>query len=167
MAVIGYEFVRDSLGLSAFATPRPATIQPVTRIERRDGSLAVPSTVAPPTDDPLDHLLFALKHEGVNLQVLAQALPRISAERLQAAIEASPNGQYIRAACYLWETLTGKSLGHRPDIASSYVQIFDPDRYITGTSRRDPRWRVDFNGLGTPGYCMTVERTPGQAPPLV
>lgn len=38
--------------------------------------------------------------------------------------------------------------------------MFDPDRYVTLPARRDPRWRVAFNGLGTPAYCATVERTP-------
>ncbi len=38
--------------------------------------------------------------------------------------------------------------------------LFEPERYITGPSVRNNRWRVDFNGLGTLQYCATVERTP-------
>jgi hypothetical protein len=33
--------------------------------------------VAGKTQTLLDHVLFALKHEGVNMQVLAQALPKL------------------------------------------------------------------------------------------
>ena len=47
-----------------------------------DGFLAVPKHVSPATDEPLAHVLFALKHEGTNLQILAEALPRISASTL-------------------------------------------------------------------------------------
>ncbi|MDB6000097.1 MAG: fic [Rhizobacter sp.] len=159
MAAVGYEFVRESLNLTAFTPPCPALIRPVTRIQQNEDHLAVPAGVAPTSGDPLLHLLFALKHEGVNLQVLAQALPLIPAERMQAEIAAAPNGQYIRIACYLWETLTGHKLDSSPGISGKYVELFDSQRYITGPSRRNQRWRVAFNGLGTPRYCVTVERT--------
>ena len=46
----------------------------VTRIERNEHVLAVPGTVAPATEDALSHPLFALKHEGVNMQVQVQVL---------------------------------------------------------------------------------------------
>lgn len=46
------------------------------RVETRQ-----PPNVAPAPEDLLDHVLFALKHEGINLSILAQALPRISASR--------------------------------------------------------------------------------------
>ena len=160
MANVGYEFVRAALRLTAFPPSRPAMIGSVTRIERNAHFLAVPGTVAPPTGDPLSHLLFALKHEGVNMQVLAQALPHIAASRLRTELVSTPNGQYLRMVCYLWEALTHQSLGHRPDMAGGYVELFDPQRYITGPSQRNARWRVDFNGLGSVRYCATVERTP-------
>ncbi len=159
--LVGYAFVRDALDLTAFALERPARVGPVTRIERGENALSVPAGVAPDKgDDLLSHLLFALKHEGVNLQVLAQALPSVPAARMQVEFAAAPNGQYIRVACHLWEAWTGQKLTERPDIGGAYVDIFDRNRYITGPSQRDPRWRVDFNGLGTVRYCATVERTP-------
>ena len=160
MATVGYELVRSLLRLTAFPARRPAMIGSVTRIERHEHFLAVPGTVAPATDDLLSHLLFALKHEGVNMQVLAQALPHIPASRLHAELAVTPNGQYLRMVCYLWEALTHRSLGHRPDMAGGYVELFDPQRYITGPPQRNSRWRVDFNGLGSVRYCASVERTP-------
>ena len=74
MNTVGYEFLRRTLGLTGFEVPRPAAIRPVTRVMPTDGLLAVPAPVAPAGDDSLDHLLFALKHEGVNLQLLIQAI---------------------------------------------------------------------------------------------
>ena len=125
-----------------------------------DGLLAVPAHVAPTGIDPLDHVLFALKHEGVNIQLLVQAMPALSAERLLAVLRQTPNGQYIRIACYLWESYTGHQLAGRPEIAAGYVDVFDPTRYVTGPAQRDTRWRVNFNGLGSLRYCVTVQRTP-------
>lgn len=160
MSVVGYEFLRRAGGLSAFPLKRQAEVRPVTRVLMENGLIAVPAQVAPQTDDSLDHVLFALKHEGVNLQVLAQALPKIPADRILEVARATPNGVYVRIAGYLWEHFSGQRLEGRLETTAAYVEIFDRDRYVTGPSRRDPRWRVNFNGLGTLAYCATVERTP-------
>ena len=160
MSSVGYEFLRQTLSLSGFEVSRPAAIRPVTRVMQTEGLLAVPAHVAPDGDDALDHLLFALKHEGVNLQLLVQAIKTIQPARLLAEIERTPNGQYIRIACCLWENFSGLHLGVRPEITVGYVDLFDPARYLTGPARRDSRWRVNFNGLGSASYCVTVERTP-------
>lgn len=159
MAAVGYEFLRETLELSAFELGRPALIKPVTRIEPADTFLAVPKNVAPESTDPLAHTLFALKHEGVNLQILAEALPKIDPGSLLAELRRQPNGSYIRTTCYLWERLTGNRLADLPEIGGPTAELFDPARYITGPTRRDSRWRVSFNGLGSIDYCATVERT--------
>lgn len=163
MTPVGYEFLRRTFGLSAFAPRRPALVRPVTRLEPTDEALLVPPTVAPDSVDPLLHVLFALKHEGVNLQILAEALPRIEAGAMAAAIRHAPTGAYARLACYLWEAFTGRELADLPAVGGPYVSLFDPDRYVTGPEVRSSRWRVAFNGLGTLAYCATVERTPAIA----
>jgi hypothetical protein len=159
MSSVGYEFLCQSLRLSAFGPERPALIKPVTRVEPTDTFLAIPRHVAPATDDPVEHVLFALKHEGTDLQILAEALPKIDPGALLTALRRLPTGAYVRTACYLWEQFTGDRLTDLPEIAGPTVEVFDEDRYITGPSRRDARWRVAFNGLGSISYCATVQRT--------
>lgn len=160
MAPIGYEFLRQSLALQAFPPARPAFIKPVTRIEQTEDALAVPKHVAPNTDDPVAHLLFALKHEGTNLQILAEAMPRVDPAALTAEIRRAPSGAYTRLAGYLWEQFNKQQLPNLPEISGPTVDLFDPQRYVTGRRERNARWRVAFNGLGSLGYCATVERTP-------
>lgn len=160
MIALGYEYLRQALKLSAFPVERPALLKPVTRVEQTDSFLAIPKHVAPATDDPVAHVLFALKHEGTNLQILAEALPKIDPASLIAELRRAPTGTYTRVACYLWEQFTGKQLTDLPDISGPTVEIFNSDKYITGPSQRDARWRVAFNGLGSIRYCATVERTP-------
>jgi hypothetical protein len=94
MDLIGYEFLRQALSLTAFPPQRPALIKPVTRIEPTEGFLGIPRHVAPDTKDPVEHVLFALKHEGVELQILAEALPKIDPASLLAALRRSPTGAY-------------------------------------------------------------------------
>jgi hypothetical protein len=159
LSALGYENLRQTFGLTAFAPERPALLKPVTRIEPADSHLAIPRHVALPTDSPVAQLLFALKHEGTNLQILAQALPRIDPASLLAELRQSPTGSYIRTACYLWEMFSGRELTDLPAVGGPTAEVFDSARYVTGKPRRDPRWRVAFNGLGSLQYCATVERT--------
>lgn len=159
MASVGYEFLRESLGLSAFAPPRPAYIGPVTRRQVTGDRLAVPRNVAPDSDRPLAHVLFALKHEGTNLQILAEAMLRISAADMLAELNQAPNGSYIRLACFLWEEFNGEELSPIPPIGGTVQPLFDPKKYLTGPVVRNGRWRVAFNGIGSMKYCVTVERT--------
>jgi hypothetical protein len=159
MASVGYEFLRQSLGLSAFPPSCPAVIGPVTRLEVVGKTFSVPRQVAPDTDRPLAHVLFALKHEGTNLQILAEALPYIGADEMLSELIKAPSGAYIRLACFLWEQFTGNELAHAPPIGGNYHPVFDPQRYLTGPLSRNAKWRVAFNGLGSMKYCATVERT--------
>lgn len=101
MAAIGYEYVRIRLNLKALPPRRPARITLVTRVESMADHLAVPSGVAPGTEQPLAHLLFALKHEGVNLAILMEAFRQIPADDVVAELRRTPSGGYARLAGYL------------------------------------------------------------------
>lgn len=159
MSAVGYSFIQEALGISALPLRQPAIAQPVTRLERIDNTLAVPPTIAPASDDILGHVLFALKHEGINLGILAQALPQIPVQALEKVLRESPNGIYIRKACYLREALTDESVTQHTPVRGVFIPLFDPERYITRAGPRNSRWRVEFNGLGSLAYCATVERT--------
>jgi hypothetical protein len=160
MSFVGYAWLRESLRLSTFPLRRPAKVQPVTRIKWIGETLAIPPNIAPAPDDLLGHLLFALKHEGINLATLAQALPKISADDLEAEFQKAPNGIYIRKACFLREAFTGEELSQHTPVRGAFIPLFDPQLYVTMPGERNSRWRVEFNGIGTLAYCATVERTP-------
>ncbi|EMM5100264.1 Fic family protein [Pseudomonas aeruginosa] len=159
MSAVGYNLLIEQLGLSATPLTSPAIVRPVTRIEKIGHVLAVPQNLAPAAADLLGHTLFALKHEGVNLAVLAQVLPGIPAAQLEQASQESPNGIYLRKVCYLWEAFTGQELRQHAPVKAGYAPLFEPDRYITMSGERSPKWRIEFNGLGDLTYCATVERT--------
>lgn len=156
---VGYAHLLEALSLRVFPLARPARVRPVTRVEAIGDCLAVPQRLAPASEELLAHVLFALKHEGVNLSVLAQALPMLPEHDLMTALTEAPSGAYIRKACFLWEAFTGNRLPYEEKAKGNTVLLFDPDRYVTGPTVRDSRWRVDFNGLGSLRYCATVERT--------
>lgn len=163
MSTVGYEKLRESLRLSAFPLRRPAKIKPVTRVQDNGDHLAVPGNVAPGTENPLEHVLFALKHEGVNLQVLAEAIPKLEPEEIKSLIESSPTSRPARIVCFLWEYFSKGDLPVSYEPRGNYVDLFPRDEYVTGKETRIPKWRVMFNGLGSLNYCPTVRRTPAIA----
>ena len=160
MESIGYEYLRAQLELSAFPVAHPARIRPVSRILDSPEELQIPKLVAPKTDRPLDHLLFALRYEGIDLQILAEVLPKISGGDLISRLSESPTSAYVRKACYLWEWFSGEELSDLPNVAGPYEPLFDPKKYVTGEPRRDQKWRINFNGIGSKEYCPTVRLTP-------
>jgi hypothetical protein len=160
MSLLGYAYLHAHLKLTAFEPVTQARLGAVTRVTVTANGLLVPAQVAGKTQTLLDHVLFALKHEGVNLQVLAQALPKVPAHDLVVGIHDAPTGAYIRVACFLWEFFNGTQLQGLPVISGPTVDVFDASRYITTKGTRNARWRVNFNGLGSLSYCVTVQRTP-------
>ena len=156
----GYRYLVNEFGLKAFDPEVGARSD--SRCNRRletSAGILVPPSSAPKSGAPLDHILFALKNEGINLQVLSQALPLVAPSELAEAIRRKPSGVVLRKAGFLWESLSGKVL---EDIAPSGrpVPLFDETKYLTGPSIREAKWRIDFNGLGTMRYCATIRRTP-------
>lgn len=161
MSHLGYAYVQHRLGLRVLPIAAPAVVRSVTRVERLANELAVPAKRAP-GPDVLEHLLFALKHEGTDLQVLAAACGHLEPAALLAQLRAKPAGQYIRKLCAIWEHTTGRQLEDLPaGMAGTAAPLFDPNLYITAESaKRDRRWGVAFNGLGDWDFCPSVRRTP-------
>jgi hypothetical protein len=76
------------------------------------------------------------------------------------AFQRAPSSSYARVACYLWELANGQQLDGLPAATGVYEKLFDEPRYVTERPQRNARWRVDFNGIGSPTYCITVRRSP-------
>lgn len=156
---IGYEFLAAKLKTAVFPLDRPARVAPVTRITQQPGAILVPSSVAPTSDAPIEHLFFALKHEGLNMAAAVAALRRMSAAEVALPFLHATSSRYARIACYLWEIAHEETLPGLPAATGMYEKLFDDDTHLTDAAQRSTRWRIDFNGIGTPYSCITVRRT--------
>ncbi|MFH0902962.1 MAG: hypothetical protein V2A73_20225, partial [Pseudomonadota bacterium] len=116
-----------------------------------------------PGGEITEQLEFALKHEGVSLEVLAALFRRVDCAAFERALTAfvrkHPTGQYSRRLWFLYELLTGRRLPLEDVVAGNYVPILDPAEYYIGPPRRSRRHRVIDNLLGTAGFCPMVRRT--------
>lgn len=112
-----------------------------------------------PDDTPVAHLAFALKHEGVHLELLSHAFDKIDKQALIYWITSEPTGQYARKAGFLYEWLTDDTLD-LPAISASYRDLLDPNEVIVAdTPIKNPRWRINNNLPGTRHFCPTIRRT--------
>ncbi len=159
--MIGYQFLLSRIPMRMPPLTRPAQVRPVTRIEEMPDLLAVPRHVAPADDASiLDHVLFALKHETIQLAILHEALKLVPGEELAQALAAQRTGAYLRKAAVVWEKANGKSLPLPWDsTGGNYVDFFDSDAYYTGSLwERSQKYRVNFNGIGPYEFCPVVKR---------
>ncbi len=112
-----------------------------------------------PGEDDFAHLEFALKREGLHLQLLRALLPRLPADLLAAYIQSKPTSAYARRIWFLYEEFSGQRL-NLPDVtAGNYVDLLDPRDYYTGPVTRRPRHRVNLNLLGNLAFSPMMRRT--------
>ena len=156
---IGYGYLVEKLKLRVSGYRLAAKVDSgVFAIREQGGTLLVPSAVGPKDEALLTHLEFALRYQGVELEVLQAVCRVLEPDEIQARLDATPNGKYIRTIAALYEAFTGKSLQAKSSSAP-YVNLFDPKLYICGPARRQSKFRVNFNGIGGLNFCPVIRRT--------
>ena len=155
----GYALLVDRYGLRVPLPPRLAFV--AERRQRHEGEdvLVLPASHRP-ADTLAGHLEFALKWEGVDLEVLRALFRTVPAAELAAVVRAKPVGVYTRRLWFLYEWLTGEALDV-PDAGKvKSVPAADPrHHHVPASGRSSPRHRVIDNLPGGPAFCPLVRRT--------
>ena len=116
-----------------------------------------------PDDSVVGHLQFALRYEGVNLQLLNLLFTAADhAPPLCAWIQGSPTSAYARRACFLFEWLTGSRLPVEDPVPSKmrYVDLLDTNvQFATTVVNKETRYRINNNLPGTRDFCPLVRKT--------
>jgi fido (protein-threonine AMPylation protein) len=160
MASIGYARLIEQLSLRVCPLQTPAAISgSVNRRVDTHNQVLFPRNVAI-DDSAVGHLEFALRHEGVNLEVIDAAFEHILPADLMVRLNVAPNGAHIRRACFLWEWLTGHDLPIDISPTGGYVDLFPRDAYVTSKNpTNNQKFRVRDNALGTVDFCPVVQRS--------
>lgn len=159
MKNIGYSKLLERSYDKSFPGALPAIIDSSLKVVKNiNGTLSVPLTVAPKTDDPIEHLEFALKHQGVSLAAMENICNDLEPSIFQALIQQNPEGRYARMTAALFELFSGTSLEYAGSTAK-YCDLFDPREYLCGPDVHIPKYRVIFNGLGTTKFSPVVRLT--------
>ncbi|BBE08427.1 Filamentation induced by cAMP protein Fic [Mycoavidus cysteinexigens] len=115
-----------------------------------------------PQNTILGHLEFALRYEGINLEILSRLFTQDGKAQLEAALQNSPKSRILRRLGFLYEGLIGVQLSV-PDIdkKSTYIKLADDKFYVTHSqSTRSERFRIENNLISTFKFCPVVRRTP-------
>ena len=113
-----------------------------------------------PDPTPLGHMEFALKYDGVNLEILKAAFAKIPEQEVTKYILNKPTGRYRKKIWFLFEFLTNRLLDI-PDLGrSNYVDVLEEEQYYTAKQVQSRRHRVNDNLLGGAAFCPIVRRTP-------
>ena len=124
--------------------------------------------VLPPQAAPAQSLVrqleFALKHDGMNLEVLSAFFRRVDdvafERELVEALTVKPYGKQLRRLWFLYEWLTERTLP-LPDLKKgNYVPLLNPVDYYVAEPRRSRRHRIEDNLLGDRSFSPVVRRSP-------
>ncbi len=105
------------------------------------------------------HLRFALRHEPLDVGVIAATMKAIDAATLEDWLRREPTGGFSRRAWFFFELFTGRMLDIPDARTGNYVEALDSTRHFVAERRNSGRHRVSDNLLGDASLCPTVRRT--------
>ncbi len=112
-----------------------------------------------PGDDFADHLVFALRHEDIDLLILKRIFEAAPRAEVEAMVRAAPTGIPTRRAWYLYEMLTNRTLDVEDAPGAAAIDLLDPEAHFTGKPALSKRHRVRDNLLGTRRFGPVIRRT--------
>ena len=113
-----------------------------------------------PGDSVGDHLEFALKYDGVNLNYLAAIFGALPEADILDYIQSKPKGKYARRIWFFYEALMKKELPISSLTNCNYTEALEPEKYFTiNDGTKSPRHRIVNNMLGGKRFCPIVRRT--------
>jgi len=163
---IGYQALIEQLNLSVIKHYRKSYISLHGRghikINNHYETHVYPNTYAlKDPDNPIAQLVFALKYDGVNLEILQAVFNKLEQQVIEQAVKQHQSSKYIRVLWFLYELLTGVIIS-APEIKKlKYVDVLDPERYFTAPGIKSVRHRVYNNLLGDQKFCPMIRKTKG------
>ncbi|MBT8220568.1 MAG: Fic family protein [Bacteroidia bacterium] len=112
-----------------------------------------------PGDDLKSHIVFSLKYEGIDLQILKETFKLIGPKSLTQMIMDEPTGQYSRRIWFLYEWMFIKPLDIPDLMRGTYVDIVDDNQQYCVTGKNSTRHRVRNNLPGTAEFCPLIRKT--------
>ncbi len=113
-----------------------------------------------PESTLVGHLQFALRYEGINLEILSLLFQQTGKDELNAWLAESPASSYARRAGFLYEWLTVNKLKVNVPSKERYVDLVNNAlQFGLKVGEKDTRFRVNNNLPGNRDFCPLVRRT--------
>jgi len=157
---IGYLWLKQKYGLE-YTLSHQSQLGTRLRLEIEEGGKIIETY--PPTykvgESALEHIEFGLKYDDLNLDFLKAVFKKLSLDEITTYLNSKPRGSYQRRIGYLFEFLTGVKLPVENTGKTNYVDLIDPDKYVTGKIKKVSRWRINDNLIGSQEFSPVIRKT--------
>lgn len=157
--IVGYAAIIYALDLEL---PTPSIISLISTKNRKykKGGWNVLTPKHNPEDSLYKYLVFALKHEGINLLFFKKLFSKLSENEIIEILKIEPTGQYSRKIWFLYEWLFNKKLDiSNADVKIKYTQILGEKLQYSTRGINSPRHRIINNLPGTRDFCPLIFKT--------
>lgn len=114
-----------------------------------------------PKDELYNHLVFAIKYEGIDLLFFKKLFEKLEPRIIEGWVKIEPISQYSRKIWFLYEWLMKKQLSILDTKSGNYFTIIDEKtQYGTPKSVNSGRHRIKNNLPGTADFCPLIFKTP-------
>jgi Fic family protein len=161
MKKVGFTWLQEKMNIQGFRLTHESYIGTTDKTELSSNNTIVrtfKSKYDVNTDNPMNHLEFALKYDDINLAFIREVFALVDDHTIKDYILANPNRKYPRIIGFLYEFTLGKSI--EVDITTTnYEDVLDSSKYVTGNTTKIPKWKVNDNLLGSNMFCPVIRRT--------
>ena len=157
--LVGYGAIIDSMKL-AIPIPRQLALISEIRRQYQTENWLVFTPRHQPKETLYDHLVFALKYEGINLLFFKKLFEQLEPAAIEQWINKEPFSQYSRKIWFLYEWLMQKSLAVSDLKDGNYIPLVDENlQYGIAVSIKSNRQRIKNNLPGVVGFCPLIHKT--------
>ena len=161
---VGYKAISEKLGLHILPHYRESYIAKQGRgktiIDNHHEIHIYPKSYALKNEnDLLENLEFALKYDGINLEIIKAFFEKTEKSNIVKYIQTQPTGIYSRKIWYFYEFLMNDQLPLKDCQRIKHVDLVDSKTYFTSTPIKSPRHAINDNLLGNNKFCPLVRRT--------
>lgn len=157
--LVGYATIIDQLGLPV---PIPTILSLISfkRRQYKKNNWQVFTSRHLPEDTLYDHLVFALKYEGINLLFFKKLFDTIDKKSIEEIIKNEPLGIYSRKIWFLYEWLLDYRLNIENLKEGNYILLVDDEQqYANPHHTNSTRHRIKNNLPGSVNFCPLIRRT--------
>lgn len=165
--IVGYSAIVNQLDLK-IPIPLPvALVSDKNQRQRTEDWMVMPIAYLPEDNQKIgkiealfNHLVFALKYEGLNLLVFAKLTEKLTKKEIFNLVNIEPSGQYSRRIWFIIEWITGVKIEGKEDLLKkSYVPVIDESLQYATSGIKSPRHLVLNNLPGDPNFCPLIRKT--------
>ena len=162
--LVGYAKLIDQFQLPVRQPHSVATIDTTVKGRRTglqgDAELMQFSPPYRPKATLMGNLQFALRYEGLNLEVLALLFARTGPSEIEATLGEKSASTFARRLGFLYEWITSENIKSGDESRAAYVPVLDESmQFGRANGPRNRKFRVTDNLPGNRQFCPLVRKT--------